>query len=290
MAIKIEMLRCFSTVAQTGNLADAAVRLGRTQSAISMTLKQLEDHLGQSLFEGERKNTLTALGAEVFDLAQQQLRQFDETVSAIETSASAPHGLLRIASVPSVAGLVFPSAIDELTRRHCNLKVELRDCDSNQVIESLVRGQADIGVASGRHSLNGIRQERLFQDSFGLICAQSHALAQQKDNPTIGDVRSVGFVRNNLCDLIRSAEFGMAFTDCRVTVHNTLSLIGMVRTGKWVTVLPQTVYRIMPDDLMFRRIEGLDDRRSISLLIRERSPYLHLAEEIGEIVRRFDWR
>ena len=150
MALKIEMLRCFSTVAQTGNLADAAVRLGRTQSAISMTLKQLEEHLGQPLFEGERKSNLTAMGEEVFDLAQQQLRQFDETVSAIETSASAPHGLLRIASVPSVAGLLFPSAIDDLTCRHPNLKVELRDCDSNQVIDSLLRGQADVGVDNVR--------------------------------------------------------------------------------------------------------------------------------------------
>lgn len=201
MAIKIEMLRCFSTVAQTGNLADAAVRLGRTQSAISMTLKQLEDHLGQSLFEGERKGNLTALGIEVFDLAQQQLRQFDETIGAIETSASAPHGLLRIASVPSVAGLVFPSAIDDLTHRHPNLKVELRDCDSNQVIDSLLRGQADIGVASGTPALNGIRQEKLFEDGFGLICSPSHALACQSADPTIRDVQAAGFVRNNLCNL-----------------------------------------------------------------------------------------
>ena len=47
MAIKIEMLRCFCTVAQTGNLTEAADRLGRTQSAVSMTLKQFESHLGK---------------------------------------------------------------------------------------------------------------------------------------------------------------------------------------------------------------------------------------------------
>ena len=222
MAIKIEMLRCFSTVAQTGNLADAADRLGRTQSAISMTLKQLEDHLGQPLFEGERKNNLTPLGVEVFDLSQQQLRQFDETVGAIETSASAPHGLLRIASVPSVAGLVFPSAIDNLTCRHDNLKVELRDCDSNQVIDSLLRGQADIGVASGVPALNGIRQGTLFEDRFGLICSPSHALARQRANPNFAQVQAAGFVRNNLCDLIRSVEISKVLADCRITVHNTL--------------------------------------------------------------------
>ena len=55
------MLRCFCTVAQTGNLAEASNRLGRTQSALSMTLKQFEDHLGKKLFEGERKNRLTPM-------------------------------------------------------------------------------------------------------------------------------------------------------------------------------------------------------------------------------------
>ncbi|MBT6300032.1 MAG: LysR family transcriptional regulator, partial [Rhodobacteraceae bacterium] len=40
MAIKIDMLRCFQAVANHGSLAAAATVLGRTPSAISMTLKQ----------------------------------------------------------------------------------------------------------------------------------------------------------------------------------------------------------------------------------------------------------
>ena len=70
MAIKIEMLRCFCAVAQSGNLSEAADRLGRTQSAVSMMLKQFENHLGKKLFLGERKNHLTALGEQVLEMAQ----------------------------------------------------------------------------------------------------------------------------------------------------------------------------------------------------------------------------
>ena len=66
MAIKIEMLRNFVAVAELGNLNDAAERLGRTASAVSMSLKQLEDHLGAPLFETDRKNRLTALGQFTF--------------------------------------------------------------------------------------------------------------------------------------------------------------------------------------------------------------------------------
>lgn len=62
MAIKIEMLRCFCAVADHGSLADAAEVLGRTPSAVSMMLRQFEDHIGSPLFEGGRKARLTPLG------------------------------------------------------------------------------------------------------------------------------------------------------------------------------------------------------------------------------------
>lgn len=289
MAIKIEMLRVFSAVAQAGNLADATSRLGRTQSAISMTLKQLEQHLGQKLFEGERKNRLTPLGAQVFELAKQQLRQFDETLRAIETSANAPAGLIRIASVPSVGGLVFPSVIETMTRRYPGLRVELRDTDTEQVIDALIHGQADIGVASGRHALNGVRQVPLFQDRFGLICRPDHPLARQTQLPTIAEVVNYGVIRNNLCSRIETPAFQTAIADAPVNVHNTLSLLAMVRTSNWVTVLPQTVVQIMPTELIFRPISDLPDLREVFLLLQERSPYLALAVEFQEEVSKFDW-
>jgi len=289
MAIKIEMLRCFSTVAKTGNLSDAAVRLGRTQSAVSMTLKQLEDHLGQRLFETERKNRLTPLGEDVFELAQKQLQRFDETISAIETTAHAPHGLLRIASVPSVAGLVFPSAIEELTYRHSGIRVELRDTDTEQVIDALLRGQVDLGVASGRHSLNGIHTEVLFQDTFGLVSAPDHPLALADDPPQIDDVLAANFISNNLCNLIGAPELRTALSGSRVMVHNTLSLIGMVRTGKWVTILPRTVAQIIPEELVFRKVTGLAEQRPVSLLTRQAARQKPWVDELCDIVRQFDW-
>lgn len=289
MAIKIEMLRCFSAVAQAGNLAEAANRLGRTQSAVSMTLKQLEEHLGQRLFEGERKNRLTRLGAQVFELAQTQLRQFDETLRAIETSVRAPQGVIRIASVPSVAGLVFPTAIETMSARHPDLMIELRDTDTDHVIDSLLKGQADLGVLSGDHSLNDIRRIPLFEDEFGLICASRHPLATQDEAPTLDQVIGPGFVVNGLCRQIDAPEFRDRIDACKVTVHNTLSLLAMVHTRNWVTILPRSVLQLMPYDLRFRQIEGLEVNRRVQLLLRERSAFLHLAEELAGLVMAFDW-
>jgi len=289
MAIKIEMLRCFATVAQTGNLAEAATRLYKTQSAVSMTLKQLEENLGQRLFESDRKNRLTPLGEQVFELAQNQLRQFDDTIKAIEAATKSPKGLIRIASIPSVAGLVFPKATEAMTRQNPGLRVELRDTDTQQVIDAMLRGQADIGIVSGSHKLNGIRQAHLFSDPFGLICSPEHPLARQKHDPTIQEVAAAGFVNNNLCSSIQTPEFQAATAESMISMHNTMSLIAMVRTNNWVTVLPQTVAQFMSHDLIFRRIKGLSDQRQVSLLLRERTPYLQFAEEFWAFLLGFDW-
>lgn len=289
MAIKIEMLRCFCTVAQSGTLAEAAARLGRTQSAISMTLKQFEAHLGERLFETERKNRLTPVGAQVFELALKQLRQFESTVQAIETSARSPQGLIRIASIPSVAGLVFAPVSDVMTRRHPDLKLELRDADTAQVLDALVQGQADIGIGSGRHSLNNMRRTLLFRDRFGLISARDHPLAMQAAPPTINDVTANGFMRNNLCATIRTPEFQAAIATAPVTVHNTLSLVTMMRSRNWVTVLPQSVVQIMPRDLVFRPIEDLPEHRAVYLYVRERGPFAELVSAFETLISEFDW-
>ncbi|WP_343565217.1 LysR family transcriptional regulator [Kiloniella sp. b19] len=279
MAIKIEMLRYFCTVAQTGNLAEAADRLGRTQSAVSMTLKQLENHLGKKLFEHERKNQLSPLGEQIFELALKQVRQFDQTIQNIEAAAEAGHGFIRIVSVPSVAALLFPSVLEHMTQSYPGLKVELRDTDTQQVLDALSEGKADIGIASGCHPLNGVRTIPLFQDHFGLVCSASHPLITQSELPSISDVIPESFVRNALCNLIKTPDFLNIIENANVTIHNTHSLITMVRTGNWTTVLPQMVARFIPETTAFRPISDLPDKREVYLYIRERSRFKDITEE-----------
>ncbi|WP_209507261.1 MULTISPECIES: LysR family transcriptional regulator [unclassified Ruegeria] len=278
MAMKVEMLRCFCTVAQTGNLAEAASRLGRTQSAVSMMLKQFEDHLGKKLFEGERKNHLSPLGQQVLDLALKQVRDFDQTVQNIEMAAQAEQGLIRIVSVPSVGALVFPALLGHMTSRFPGLKIELRDGDSQQVLDAVAGDKADIGIASGHHPLNGVSAEPLFQDRFGLVAASDHPLMTRAKPPEICDLMAAPFVRNALCDFIESAPFREILDRAEVTIHNTHSLITTVRAGQWITVLPQTVAQFIPDAVAFRPISDLPDKREVYIYRRERARFREITQ------------
>ncbi len=285
MTIKIDMLRSFCAVAQAGNLADAAARLGRTQSAVSMTLKQLETHLGSPLFEGERKNRLTPLGEQVLRLGQSQISQFDSTVSAIELSARAPQGVLRVSAVPSVASLAFPQLVRRMSMRHPGLRIELRDADTKQVLDALVQGWADIGIASAEHTLNGVATSLLFRDPFGVVLAETHPLAAREAPLTITDVFGASLLRNALCDQIETPDFRAALAGVDITVHNTQSLLAMVREGDWVTVLPQLVTELAPEGLVFRPIADLPDMRQVFLYAREQSSSQAILAEAAETFR-----
>ena len=284
MTLKMEMLRCFSAVAQAGNLQEAANRLGRTQSALSMTLKQLEAHLGQRLFESDRKNRLTPLGVQVLDLANKQVREFDSTVRAIESSANAPAGLVRVAAIPSVAGRIFPPAIEAVTGRHRELRIELRDRDTPGVIESMILGLSDLGVASRYHALNGVQVAPLFADGFGLICAHSHPFAKGSKAITIADLDPDEFIHNSLCDQIQHPDFADLVRLTRVSLHNTYSLLAMVETGNWITILPHSVSRLMPDRLRFLGLPELSETRKVFLYKRQQPAFPAFVDALADQV------
>lgn len=284
MAVKIEMLRCFSIVAQTGSLAEAATQLGRTPSALSMTLKQLEEHLGQRLFESDRKNRLTPLGEFVLEQAQSELHQFDNTIRAIETFASMPNGLIRVAVVPSVAGLIFPSVVEQFAETHPGVSIEIRDMDSASVLGAIARGQIDIGIATATGTMRNIHQKILFSDRFGLVCAKFHPLALATGPLSIKDLKQHNFVQNALCRQISEPDFQALLSATQISAQNTLSLISMVRSKQWITVLPSSVIHIAPNQLAFRNIQGLTERRQVDLLYSKPDQNRSFVQDFVEIL------
>ena len=137
--IKMEMLRCFVTVARSGNLGDAAETLGRTPSAVSMMLKQFEEHLGHPLFQSDRKNKLTPLGRFAFDEACREVAHFERTIAVISNFAKAKSGLVRMAAVPSVAGSILPIAINRFLSANPDVTLDVRDMDSASIHRELLR-------------------------------------------------------------------------------------------------------------------------------------------------------
>ena len=267
MALKIEMLRGFAVVARSGNLSDGARSLGRTPSAVSMMLKQLETHLGEPLFETDRKYRLTALGTFVLEQAERELQQFDNTVKAIEGFAKATHGRVSIAVVPSVAGTVIPDVFSRFIEEFEHVDIELRDMDSTSILHELSRGRIDIGIATlGEHAV-GLHSQFLMSDRFGVVASPDHKIAQTRGPVVWSELAHERVIANSLSAGITVPESRKLHENAMLTAHNLTSIIAMVRANIGITILPEMAsLALQPNDLIFRPLADDTIRRKIHLL------------------------
>jgi DNA-binding transcriptional LysR family regulator len=285
LAIKTEMLRCFATVARSGNLADAADKLGRTPSAVSMMLKQLEDHLGARLFETERKNRLTALGLFTLDEASRELDHFERAVAAIENYARAKSGFVRIAVVPSVAETILPHVVPKFLDGHPDVHVDIRDMDSAAVLREIERERVDLGIATGPGTNSEIECEELFSDAFGIVCRADHPLADSSAPLVWNDLNAWPFLANGLCAQISDGDLQRVIGTSKLMVHNTTSLLALVRAGVGVTVLPRVVVDRVESEISFLPVADRMARRRIDILRRTHTRLSPAAYEFESMIR-----
>ncbi len=250
MAIKIEMLRYFVEVAKCGNLAQAADRLGRTPSAISMMLKQLEEHLGAPLFETDRKSKLTLLGDFVLKESLRDLEQLDRTLTSIQQFARTPSGLIRVAAVPSASTSILPSLIARFQADYPTVSIELSDADSFTVMADLTAQKIDFGIISDHAGLKaqGFGCHELAEDQYGVLFSKQTPISKDDSWQCLLDHP---FVSNHLCETTDIPEIKAAVKNAKLRARNTSSLIALVKQGLGITVLPELACRNLSADLDF---------------------------------------
>lgn len=250
MEIKIEMLRCFAEVARRGNLADAAAQLGRSASAVSMTLKQLQDQMGQPLFASDRKTQLTPLGAFVLEQAKAELAHFDQTKQAISAYLAGGEAVLRIGAVPSAAAFL-PKVIGEFLSVLPNVRISLRDQDSEQIVRDLSEGDLDVGIATASGQMLKMHRLPVLADQFGVVCHADHALTGKIHGLAIGDLKPFRFITNPLVAGLSDPDLRTLGEGAHMHVTNTLSMLSMVEAGLGITILPQTAVQTANARLAF---------------------------------------
>ena len=122
--IDLDLLRSLAAFDETGSLARAADRVGRTESAVSLQLKRLEGLLGHKLFTRlGRRLVLTDEGHGVLQHARRMLAMNDELVSAV--SQRPLSGRLRIAASQDFGDDILPGVLKDLSRKFPEARFEV---------------------------------------------------------------------------------------------------------------------------------------------------------------------
>jgi DNA-binding transcriptional LysR family regulator len=144
--LDIDLLRCFVTVAERGGFTAAGEHLGRSQSAVSLKVKRLEELLGgkRILERTSRSLALTDEGELLLGYARRILELNDETVRRI--GAPPAEGQLRFGIAEYFVPQHLPGILAAYARRQPKVRIEVRVGTTAALTAALDAGELDLVV------------------------------------------------------------------------------------------------------------------------------------------------
>lgn len=147
LSLDIDLLRSFAAIADSGALSHAATRVGRTQSALSMQIKRLEDIVDQPLlYRTGRGVRLTKAGERLLVHATRMLRLNDEALA--DLSGKALSGVLRIGCPDDYAVEFLPRLLRGFASLHPKVQMEVECAPTPRLHKLLERHSIDLALVS----------------------------------------------------------------------------------------------------------------------------------------------
>ena len=148
-----DLLKTFVIIAEAQNLTMAADRLGRTQSAISIQLKKLEDQLGVSLFDRHARGmTPSAEGRRFLPAARRALA---EVQRAGNLFAAPITGRIAVGIPDDFENMILEAALAGFARRNPGVEIVAQSGCTAQYPDAIRKGDLDVAVCSGPGDLPG---------------------------------------------------------------------------------------------------------------------------------------
>jgi DNA-binding transcriptional LysR family regulator len=183
-------------VAREKSFSRAAEALGRTQPAISQTVRRLEVELGTPLFDRSSKDgTLTAAGEVVLEYARQILNLRQNTVSAVSDLRDVKAGKITLSANEHTVFAILP-VIARFRLIHPDVKIEVRRGVASRIPKEIASREVELGVLSFKPKDPALVSVGIGTDDIVLIVSKGHRLAGRDDVP-IAELGSEQFIAHN---------------------------------------------------------------------------------------------
>ncbi|WP_211455398.1 LysR family transcriptional regulator [Collimonas antrihumi] len=202
----LRQLKTFETVARHLSYSRAAEELHLTQPAVSLQVKQLEEHAGLPLFEQlGKKIYLTAAGVEMLRHGRMIIQQFRETEDAMAQLKGVSGGRLNVAVI-SAGDYFFPRLLAEFQRRHENVSLKLTVHNREELLRSLQDNLTDLAVMVRPPEDPGMIRQAFAPHPYVIVASPQHPLAGKKRIPMARLMREPFIVRERGSDTWNSMQ------------------------------------------------------------------------------------
>lgn len=158
--LDISLLRAFTAVVDTGSVTAAARLLNRTQAAVSLQIKRLEDQVGQTLFErGHRRLSLSPSGERLVAHAERMVAMNDELVGRI--SSPEFEGEVRFGVPTDIVPTYIPPILRRFTKAWPRVRVTMELGNSFHLLEKFRRHDLDLVLSTDSRPDRGAETLRI---------------------------------------------------------------------------------------------------------------------------------
>ncbi len=183
MNITLRQLKAFEAVTRHLNYTRAAEELFLSQPAVSMQIKQLEEGLGQPLFEKMGKKIyLTDAGKEVYRYSQAITNQLNELQTVMEEMKGLQHGRLTL-SVASTANYFVPTLLGIFNERHTGVTVDIDVTNRENLLRALAANTTDFAIMGQPPDGLELEAHPFMENPLVVLAAPDHHLAGQRHIP-----------------------------------------------------------------------------------------------------------
>ncbi len=234
--LDIDQLQTFVAIVDTGSFTKAADRVFKTQSAVSMQMRRLEERIGKQLFAKDgRGNRLTAEGDKLLNFARRMMRLNNEAIAAFDDNRL--EGTLRIGTPDDYADRYMPGIIDRFARTHPNVELYIICEPSVDLAEKLAKGELDIALVT--HNPRARQSDVVRTEPLCWVGSANHPLPDNAPVRLAVGRRDCQW-RQIACVALDSVgrDYQILFTSWSSTVVASAVLAGMA-----VSVLPESALR-----------------------------------------------
>lgn len=147
MDINIELYRTFYWIVKEKSITKAADKLYISQSAVTQSLKKLEEQLGGTLFIRNKKGVeLTDAGEKLYQYIEASINVLNNAENMFSQYTNSDAGTIRISGGPAICGIFFADLIKKLSQKYPNINTVLTTTKTKEGMEKLLKNEIDMLV------------------------------------------------------------------------------------------------------------------------------------------------
>jgi len=279
--VELSQLEVFLAVARERRFSRAADKLFRTQSAVSQTIRKLEEELGEALFDrSSRDGVLTDAGKVLYEYAEKLINLREEAAESLSELRELQKGKLVIAANEFTVLYLLP-VMAEFRRVHSMIKITVERALGSHIPDDVLRHAAEFGVLSYEPQEENLHSVVVYLDELVFVVPPRHPLATA-GQVSIRQMGAESFVAHIVPSPYREKVIQL-FKSHKTPLHMDLELPTLqaikqfVAMGNGVALVPEISVEteIARGELVRIPVKELQLKRKLRLIYRKRANLSH---------------